>query len=69
MKKKLKEKQYALIKKGAISPIIVSDYETIKHLYDTSTPAQKNVLKIEEVLNQKGAINYVQLVKKDCQKD
>ena len=51
MKKKLKEKQYALIKKGAISPIIVSDYETIKHLYDTSTPAQKNVLKIEEVLN------------------
>ena len=45
-----KEKCYALIKKGAITPIITGSYETIKHLYDTSTPAQKKVLKIEEVL-------------------
>lgn len=51
MKKKIKEKQYALIKKGAITPMLTGSYETIKRLYDTSTPAQKNVLKIEEVLN------------------
>lgn len=50
MKKKHLEKRYALIKKGAISPIIVSDYQTIKRLYDTSPNDQKKVLLIEEVL-------------------
>ena len=50
MKKKPKEKRYALIKIGGITPILTGTYEEMKHLYDTSTPAQKKVLKIEEVL-------------------
>lgn len=48
--KKKKEQRWALIKKGAVTPIITGTYDEIKHLYDTSTPAQKKVLLIQEVL-------------------
>ena len=50
MHKKKQDKRYALIKKGAITPIIVSDYDTIKRLYDNSSETTKKLMKIEEVL-------------------
>lgn len=51
MSKKKKIKRYALIKIGAITPILTGTKEEMERLYNSSTPAQKKVLKVEEVLD------------------
>ena len=49
--KKKKIKRYALIKIGAITPIITGTKEEMERLYANSKPEQQKLLKIEEVLN------------------
>ena len=51
MKKKIKEKRYALIKKGAITPIITGTKEEMDRLWANSSPEQQKLLLVEEVLN------------------
>lgn len=50
MSKKKQNERWALIKIGAITPILTGTKEEMERLYNNSTPAQKKILKVEKVL-------------------